>query len=594
MGSGIWSMHFVGMLAFSLPITLGYGLAKTLLSWLAAVAVSGLALQIASQPRPRLRTLAGGALLMGAGICAMHYTGMAALDMAPGIVWNPWLVLASAAIACAASAVALHLFTELPRLLRGHPRCAQTAAALVMGAAITGMHYTGMAAAGFPAGSVCGSADGLAGINLGALVVLATLVLLAVTRLVAAQDVRLQAQAHRAAQERLARQSADTANQAKTQFLARMSHELRTPLNAIHGFAELMLLDKGPPDPAAQRLRLELIIKSSRHLATLIDDLLDVSRIELGALDVQVVSTEVGRIVQAAAQELADRARLGGISLHGPAVGQALWAMADPVRMHQIASNLISNAIKYNRRGGSVQIAVALQDEWVRLRVADTGEGLSASQLQALFQPFNRLGQSAHTEGVGIGLVITQHLVDNMGGRIEVQSTPGQGSIFTVLLRRGRPEAAPADSSIHPQLPASRSDVRGSVLYIEDDEVNRILTQSYLQLRPGVQLRLAGSGEAGVASALAQRPDLVLVDMSLPDTHGLQLAARLQAVLGPGCPPLVAYSANAMAEDIATALASGFSAYLVKPASTQAILETVDRHLQVGGSLLEAPVHDLG
>ena len=430
MGSGIWSMHFVGMLSLSLPITLGYGLAKTLLSWVAAVAVSGLALQIASRPRLRLHTLAGGALLMGAGICTMHYTGMSALEMAPGIVWNPWLVLA-------------------------------------------------------------------------------TLALLGTAWLLAAQDVRLQAQAHRAEQAQQARQSADTANQAKTQFLARMSHELRTPLNAIHGFAELMLRDKGPSDPAAQRLRLELIIQSSRHLAALIDDLLDVSRIELGALDVQVVSTEVGHIVLAATQELADRARLGGVSVHGPAPGPALWAMADPVRMHQIASNLISNAIKYNHRDGRVEIQVALRDEWVCLSVEDGGDGMSASQLQSLFQPFNRLGRSAHTEGVGIGLVITQHLVANMGGRIEVRSTPGQGSCFTVLLRRGHPEAALADGGLRAPLPLAREDVHGSVLYIEDDEVNRILTQSYLQLRPG---RAAAAGRQwrsgrGQRAGAAARPD---------------------------------------------------------------------------------------
>ncbi len=558
-----------------------------LLSFVIAALASYVALDLSGRLRAPARSLAllwklGGALLLGAGICTMHYTGMSALEMAPGIVWNPWLVLASAAIACAASAVALHLFTALPALLRGHPRCAQAVAALVMGTAITGMHYTGMAAAGFQAGSVCGSAGALAGNNLGGLVVLATLALLGTAWLLAAQDVRLQAQAHRAEQAQQARQSADTANQAKTQFLARMSHELRTPLNAIHGFAELMLLDKGPRDPAAQRLRLELIIQSSRHLAALIDDLLDVSRIELGALDVQVVSTEVGHIVLAATQELADRARLGGVSVHGPAPGPALWAMADPVRMHQIASNLISNAIKYNHRGGRVEIQVALRDEWVCLSVEDSGDGMSASQLQSLFQPFNRLGRSAHTEGVGIGLVISQHLVANMGGRIEVRSTPGQGSCFTVLLRRGHPEAALADGGLRAPLPLAREDVHGSVLYIADDEVNRILTQSYLQLRPG---RAAAAGRQwrsgrGQRAGAAARPDAgghVIARHPRP-----QLAARLHAELGPACPPLVAYSANAMAEDIAIAMASGFSAYLVKPASTQAILDTVDRFPQLG------------
>jgi CheY-like chemotaxis protein len=247
--------------------------------------------------------------------------------------------------------------------------------------------------------------------------------------------------------------------------------------------------------------------------------------------------------------------------------------------MHQIASNLISNAIKYNRRGGQVEIDITSRDEWVCLSVADTGEGLSPEQLDALFQPFNRLGRSPHTEGVGIGLVITQHLVDQMGGRIEVASQPGHGSRFSVHLRRGQPEAAPPDAAAQAQPPVERADVHGVVLYIEDDEVNQILTQSYLSLRPGVRLLLAGSGDAGVATAAREAPDLVLVDMTLPDAHGLGLAARLHAALGAGCPPLVAYSANAMAEDIETALRSGFSDYLVKPASTRAILGIVDKHL---------------
>jgi len=192
MGTGVWCMHFVGMLAFSLPIALGYTMALTILSWCAAVAVSAVALWVASQGTLTWQRLSSGALTMGAGICAMHYIGMAAIDVAPGIVWNPYLVLASAAIAVGASAAALQIFFWLRRSDVGHAQLHQSGAALVMGGAICGMHYTGMSAAGFPAGSVCLSANELSGAGVGVLVTLSSLALLALTLLTSMLDARLQ------------------------------------------------------------------------------------------------------------------------------------------------------------------------------------------------------------------------------------------------------------------------------------------------------------------------------------------------------------------------------------------------------------------
>lgn len=192
MGSGIWSMHFVGMLAFELPIALGYTGGLTLLSWLAAVAVSGIALGIAATGRATTARIAGGALVMGAGICAMHYTGMAALDMAPGIVWNLWLIAASALIATVASAAALLIFFWLRRTDRRRNFALRIGAATVMGLAISGMHYTGMSAAGFLTGSVCRSVDQLGGIQLGTLVMLASGALLALTLFTSTLDARMQ------------------------------------------------------------------------------------------------------------------------------------------------------------------------------------------------------------------------------------------------------------------------------------------------------------------------------------------------------------------------------------------------------------------
>jgi diguanylate cyclase (GGDEF)-like protein len=195
MGSGVWAMHFIGMLAFSLPIPIGYAPGTTALSWVAAVAVSALALGIASRERLTALTLGGGSLAMGGGICAMHYTGMAAMEMAPGIVWNRPLVALSAVIAGGASAVALLIFFGMRRLQGRRARVAQAGAALLMGLAISGMHYVGMAAAGFPEGSVCVSADGLGGQGLGTMIVVAVVVLLSLATFTALVDARLQARA---------------------------------------------------------------------------------------------------------------------------------------------------------------------------------------------------------------------------------------------------------------------------------------------------------------------------------------------------------------------------------------------------------------
>jgi len=199
LGTGIWAMHFIGMMAFSLPIALGYTVGLTALSWFAAVAVSGIALAMASRGSLTPARLAAGALAMGGGICAMHYIGMAALDLAPGIVWNPWLVAASAAIAAAASAAALLIFFWLRRVADQRGKAYQIAAAVVMGLAIAGMHYTGMSAASFPEGSVCLSAGALAGNSLGVVVIFAAAALLTLTLFTSTLDSRLRGRSARLA-----------------------------------------------------------------------------------------------------------------------------------------------------------------------------------------------------------------------------------------------------------------------------------------------------------------------------------------------------------------------------------------------------------
>ena len=260
MGTGIWSMHFVGMFAFSLPIELGYRGLQTFLSWVAAVVVSAIALRAANQGELSRQRLIVSALLMGAGICAMHYTGMAALDMAPGIVWNWWLVLASALIAVAASAVALLIFFWLRRVKRQQLWAYQLVAAIVMGIAITGMHYTGMAAAQFPANAVCLSADALAGRDLGLFVLLGTVLLLSMTMITAILDARLQGKASRlseklqSANQELQKANEELQQHAFTDALTGLSNRLLLEDRLRHALSRFERQEKPPGSRGQPRI----------------------------------------------------------------------------------------------------------------------------------------------------------------------------------------------------------------------------------------------------------------------------------------------------------------------------------------------------
>jgi CheY-like chemotaxis protein len=317
-------------------------------------------------------------------------------------------------------------------------------------------------------------------------------------------------------------------------------------------------------------------------LLTLIDDLLDLSRIEAGAMKLQVEDLDPHEVVREALDDLRASAEGAGVrlSLEAPA-GATPRARGDRTRLRQVVVNLVSNAIKYNRPGGIAAVRLAPFGERLRLSVIDDGPGMTPQQLQSLFQPFNRLGREAsQVEGTGIGLVITRSLVELMGGELSVRSEPGRGSEFIVDLQAAQPAvAAPSAPATAHMAAATRTDVSGRVLYIEDDEVNRLLMQAYFALRPKVELVLAVDGKSGIEAALTTEPDVVLVDMSLPDMRGLDVLRALRSQPHARRVPCIAISADAMPEDIASAQAAGMDGYLTKPLPIAQLLSALDAAL---------------
>ena len=376
-------------------------------------------------------------------------------------------------------------------------------------------------------------------------------------------------------------------HQARSDFLARVSHELRTPLNGILGFAQLLATDKAENLSVEQRERLGVLASSGRHLLALVNEVLEVTSIEAGQLRVELQSLELRPLLDRATQavmEQADGAQVQLLPLNCP---HGLWVRCDEQRLHQVLVNLLSNAIKYNRPAGTVQLAVQSDEFGVQLEVIDSGKGMSTAQCAELFQPFNRLGaEKTAVAGNGLGLVITKQLLSIMGGSLTVRSELGQGSVFSVLMPAGQGHAAacnepvvatraPAQGTSLDVLPTAVQ-AGGRVLYVEDDEVNVMLMSAVLGMRPLITLEIATTGAQALEVAQRQRPELLLIDMHLPDTNGIELLAALRNVDGIQSVPAIMVSAGARQQDIDRALACGFVGYWTKPLAVDQALATLD------------------
>jgi signal transduction histidine kinase len=347
-----------------------------------------------------------------------------------------------------------------------------------------------------------------------------------------------------------ARGEAEQANRAKNEFLSRTSHELRTPLNAILGFGQLLEMDELPEH---QQASVEDILSAGRHLLKLIDEVLDISRIEAGRLALSMEPVMVGDVADRAMSVMRPLAEERGISLNVEmGATRPLHVIADRQRLHQVLLNLISNAVKYNSPRGSVTLVCVHAGDRVHFEVVDTGPGIPEDKLERLFSPFDRLGaEESQVEGTGLGLTLSKSLCEVMNGSLQVKSVEGTGSRFWVDLALAEsPAGAEApELADEPHLTGAQ-EAEVTVLYIEDNPSNLKLVNRILERWRRVEVLSSIQGALGIELARRHRPDLILLDLHLPDLHGSEVLDALRGDPATATIPVVVVSADATPGEI--------------------------------------------
>ncbi|WP_159883240.1 hybrid sensor histidine kinase/response regulator [Paenibacillus puerhi] len=614
MGLGIWSMHFVAMLAFTLPVQVAYNITIVFLSVLPSVFGSFAALYIVGRSNQlSARALLGGGMLLAVGVSSMHYIGMAAMQI--GIAYDPFYFALSIAIAIIASIAALWLSFYFRKDGKRGAGWKKMGSGLIMGAAIAGLHYTGMMAAHF---YIEPDSDLSAGVVLNQTWLgyfisggtVATLGLCLVGILISKRfsrkdsEIRLKSDEiyrmnlelrelnehleelvqERTSQLEKAHDEAIKANLIKSQFLANMSHELRTPLNAIIGYSEMLKEDAEDLGEATFVEDLGKISKAGKHLLALINDILDISKIEADKMEVYVEACDLTKLTQEAVNTVAPLIEANGNQLEVRCVDGHI--ATDVTKVRQILINLLSNASKFTH-GGTVSLEVCEETRngraGYRFRVADTGIGMSPEQMKKLFEPFTQADSSTTRKygGTGLGLAISRRFSHLLGGDISVESELGSGSVFACWL----PASPPGHEAFAPEavIPheAGRDEVTDadtshvSILLIDDEPYNAQLMKRYLD-KEGWTMAFAPSGPQGLALAKRLRPKVICLDILMPGMDGWSVLAQLKNDPELADIPVVIWS---MSSDRQLGYTLGASEFLTKPVQRDQLVTMMDKYV---------------
>ncbi len=372
--------------------------------------------------------------------------------------------------------------------------------------------------------------------------------------------------------------AAENANRAKSKFLSSMSHELRTPMNAILGFAQMLKFNPKEPLTEAQKKCVSYILKGGHHLLELINDILDLAKIEAGKVELFIedisptdVLDECLSLVRAAAEER-------GITISGPGMTADVPKIrADRTRLKQALLNLLSNAVKYNRKHGTITVNIErAPDNRLRITVTDTGEGIPEDRQHELFKPFNRLdARNMDVEGSGIGLVVCKDLIELMHGEIDLRSDVGKGTTFSIELPRADKEDDRSDAP-RDIVDSPSPGVSATLLYVEDNSDNLDLMRLIVSRIEGLSLISANSAEQGIELTMSEKPDLIILNDNLPGMNSLEVLNELRDGQGGSGIPVLALSESPSQRDIEKGMEAGFLRYLTKPIQVLDLVEAIN------------------
>jgi two-component system sensor histidine kinase/response regulator len=598
MGIGIWSMHYIGMEALRFPVAVKYDWPTVLLSIVAAIFASAVALFVVSRKTMNVSATITGSVLMGSGIAAMHYLGMEAMRLPAMCSYSYGLVALSIVLAIVISFLALWL-TFTTRAQTTTWSWQKSRNALLMGTAIPVMHYVGMGAVTFTAASIPASEYvhaisiselGLSGIALITVIVLGLVFLMSLLdRRISLQALELELSEQRyqmareMSNERERAKIAEAGSQAKSEFLANMSHEIRTPLNGIIGMTDLALETELTRE---QRDYLETVKLSADSLLNVINDILDFSKIEAGKVDLEELSFDLCNCIEGALKTLALRADEKGIELLCEVSSDLPELVTgDPGRIRQVLINLVGNALKFTPEG---EVSLKVQADLIEkggatlhFIVSDTGVGIDPSKIKTIFDSFSQADSSTTREygGTGLGLTISKRLIEMMGGRIWVESELGVGSRFhfTTKLKIANEKVAIEGSTA----PVILRGVR--VLIVDDNRTNRRILEGLVR-RWGMNPTSAPDGERALAelsTALeADEPyGLILTDMHMPKMDGFRFVEHIKERPELSTATIMMLTSGGRRGDAARCGELGIAAYLLKPVRQSELREAIARVL---------------